>query len=174
MNKNYYVGITDTNWMSFIIDKKRLNQIGNEINFWRPGSQKFRALKPGDLFVFKLHMNSAKREKGEIVGAGYYVGFERMTPDLAWQRFEYGNGAESKQHMLSCIDSYRAKNNMEYDNTIGCIIVEKAVFFEPKDWIESPNDWGKFIVSGKKYSLDNDLGNTLYEKIINTMRNYQS
>ena len=174
MDKFFYVGITDTNWMNFIKRKQAAGEIGNHINFWTPGNQNFKAIQPGNLFVFKLHCNSVKGEKGEIVGAGYYVGFEKMSFERAWQRFGFGNGAETKQQMISAIENYRLKNNIQDDGTVGCKIIENPIFFDQKDWIESPNDWGKFVVSGKKYNLLDDSGRTLYEQIRNIMKKYRT
>ena len=170
----FYVGITDTEWMKFIKRKQQAGEIGRQINFWTPGNQNFKALKPGDLFVFKLHCNSAKGENGEIVGAGYFAGFERMTFEKAWERFGYGNGAETKLHMISAIESYRFKNSIQNDGTVGCKIIDDPIFFDRKDWIESPADWGKFVVSGKKYSITEDSGRKLYSTIIDKMNHYKA
>lgn len=173
MSNAFYIGITDTDWMTFIRKKQKLGQIGNQINFWTPGNQTFKAIEPGDLFVFKLHSNSSKGEKGEIVGAGYYVGFERIPFEKAWQRFEYGNGAETKEHMISSIESYRLKNHIKDDGTVGCKIIEDPVFFDTDKWIDPPQDWGKFVVSGKKYKLTEESGRRLYDQISNVMNCYK-
>ena len=45
-----YVGITDYNWFQFLKERK-----SEEVNFWKPGSQPFKALQENDLFLFKLH-----------------------------------------------------------------------------------------------------------------------
>lgn len=46
-----YIGITDYNWYS------TLAATGcDEVNFWRPSAgATFKALKPNDIFLFKLH-----------------------------------------------------------------------------------------------------------------------
>ena len=44
-----YVGITDYNWFQFLKDRE-----SDEVNFWKPGSQPFKALQENDLFLFKL------------------------------------------------------------------------------------------------------------------------
>ncbi|MDT8396978.1 MAG: HNH endonuclease, partial [bacterium] len=59
-----YIGITDGDWYRFLSRRPDLD----EINFWQPGgSRRFRALKPGELFLFKL-----RRPNDFIVGGGYF------------------------------------------------------------------------------------------------------
>ena len=58
-----YVGITDSAWFQFLKERK-----SEEVNFWRPGSQSFKALQENDLFLFKLHS-----PLDYIGGGGYFV-----------------------------------------------------------------------------------------------------
>ena len=47
-----FVGITDRDWFELLSSLPQLD----EVNFWQPsGKQQFRALAPGELFLFKLH-----------------------------------------------------------------------------------------------------------------------
>lgn len=160
---NMYLGITDTNWFKFLRAKK--DQIGRYINFWTPGTKNFKAIKPGELFIFKLHAEKSKGENGEIVGGAYFDGFEQMSVSEAWDRFGYGNGTESKFELKAAIDEYRVRNNMYQNSDIGCIVLRDPFFFDDDKWIESPRDWGKSIVSGKKYEISRGIGYDLYQKI---------
>lgn len=46
-----YVGVTDNDWFRFLAERRP-----DELNFWRPGGGRaFRALEPGEPFLFKLH-----------------------------------------------------------------------------------------------------------------------
>jgi hypothetical protein len=46
-----FVGVTNNDWFRFLSERQP-----DEVNFWRPRSQTdFKALQPGDLFLFKLH-----------------------------------------------------------------------------------------------------------------------
>lgn len=48
----FFVGITDRGWFDFLSHLDGLD----EVNFWQPsGNQQFRALQPGEPFLFKLH-----------------------------------------------------------------------------------------------------------------------
>jgi hypothetical protein len=64
-----WVGITDEDWFD------RLSALRpDEVNFWQPsGSRIFRALQPGEPFLFKLHS-----PKNSIVGGGHFVRFQRF------------------------------------------------------------------------------------------------
>ena len=158
-----YVGITDTNWMKFIKEQK--DNIGRYINFWIPGAKTFKAIESDELFLFKLHAKKAKGENGEIVGGAYFVGFEQMSVSEAWEHFGNGNGTTSQFELKSAIDEYRVRNNMDRNANIGCIILRDPFFFDEDKWIESPKDWVKSIVSGKKYDISEGIGYELYQRV---------
>ena len=57
-----YIGITDYDWFRFLSALPSVE----EVNFWQPGGRtNFRALQPGELFLFKLHA-----PRNFIVGGG--------------------------------------------------------------------------------------------------------
>ena len=59
-----FVGVTDDNWFEYL---KSISP--DEVNFWQPNSTKnFRAIKPGELFLFKLHS-----PRNYIAGGGVFV-----------------------------------------------------------------------------------------------------
>ena len=70
-----YVGVTDSDWFDLL-----RSQVGlQEANFWQPGgSRLFRALRPGDLFLFKLHS-----PKNFIVGGGVFAHASLLPISLA-------------------------------------------------------------------------------------------
>ena len=49
-----FVGITDRDWYELLRGLPGLD----EVNFWAPGGTPFRALGPGEIFLFKLHAPS--------------------------------------------------------------------------------------------------------------------
>ena len=70
-NNGYnYIGITDKNRLNFL--KTHSDNIGQFINFWTPGRKSFKAIKQGELFLFKLHSKAVNGEYGEIVGGAYF------------------------------------------------------------------------------------------------------
>ncbi len=74
----FWVGVTDTEWFNFLS-----NIAPDEVNFWQPsGNVTFQALKPGELFLFKLHSPF-----NFITGGGFFVSFSRLPISVAWQTF---------------------------------------------------------------------------------------
>jgi putative restriction endonuclease len=48
---NLVVAVTDYDWFQTL----RVREDWPEVNFWAPSGASFRALQPGELFLFKLH-----------------------------------------------------------------------------------------------------------------------
>lgn len=154
-----YVGITDLEWFRFLSARPALD----EINFWKPGGKSgFRALSPGELFLFKLH---APRQF--IVGGGYFAHFSPGVPaTLAWESFGEKNGAATFEEMLARISKYRKEQPRPgSDPEIGCILLEQPFFFDEADWIPAPPDWSGEIVQGKGYDLSVGTGLALWNQL---------
>ena len=163
-----YLGITNTSWVNFIKEQK--DNLGTYINFWTPELKVFKSIKPGELFLFKLHAKKSKGENGEIVGGAYFVGFEQMSVSDAWEKFNIGNGTESYSDLEFLIRNTRVRNNIDIESNIGCIVLRDPFFFNKEKWIESPIDWGKNIVSGKKYDISFGIGLELYKKVTDMIK----
>ena len=63
---NLLVAVTDGDWFDVLRKQPNLR----EVNFWSPSAKGFKALKKGELFLFKLR---AKRNGGMIVGGGVFI-----------------------------------------------------------------------------------------------------
>lgn len=161
--EKFYVGITDKDWMNNLVHNKE--NLNGFINFWTPGTQEFKVLENGDLFLFKLHSKKDKGEYGEIVGGAFFSRYCKLTFGEAWNRYGIGNGVNSEEEMKKKITSYRSKNNMKMDDEIGCIILDNPFFFPKEEWIKSPEDWSKSIVKGKRYELSTATGKELYQEV---------
>jgi putative restriction endonuclease len=153
-----YIGVTDKDWFDLLSRQAGLE----EVNFWQPsGKHNFKVLRPGELFLFKLHSPN-----NFIVGGGVFAHFSLLPISLAWEAFEIGNGAVDLQEMRSRVAKYRRQLNSKFeDHTIGCIILERP-FFLPKDkWIPVPADWSSNIVQGKTYDLSVEPGLSLWNQL---------
>ena len=151
-----YVGITDYNWFQFLKERK-----SEEVNFWKPGSQPFKALQENDLFLFKLHA-----PQNYIVGGGYFVKYSLLPTYLAWAAFGEKNGTPSLQELNSAIEKYRARNNIVVHNPqIGCIILTDVFYFDEHDWIPAPENFSRSIVQGKRYYTENADGMMLFREV---------
>jgi putative restriction endonuclease len=155
---NLYVGVTDYKWyqsLSAMLDLA-------EVNFWQPGGKtQFKALQPGELFLFKLHA-----PRNFIVGYGIFAHASILPVSLAWEAFGAGNGAASLEEMRSRIGFYRREDiDPRQDYMIGCRILEQPVFFAEKEWIPVPASWAPNIVSGRTYDTGDADGRRLWEAI---------
>jgi putative restriction endonuclease len=140
---NAYVGVTDGDWFRFLAS---LNGV-DEVNFWQPGPHGFKALRAGEVFLFKLHYPNHF-----IAGGGFFAGYSVLPCGLAWDAFGEKNGAATIGDMLRRIEHYRHAP-ADLDTEIGCILLEQPFFFPRDEWIPGPLDWPKNIVSGKTYDL---------------------
>jgi putative restriction endonuclease len=153
-----WVGVTDRDWFGFL---RALPGV-DEVNFWMPrGERAFRALQPGEPFLFKLHA-----PQNFIVGGGFFSHFTTLPLSLAWEAFEEKNGAPDFATMRRRIEKYRripSASNEDY--TIGCTLLSSPFFFPEKAWIPVPASWSMNIVQGKTYPLDREDGRRLWEQV---------
>lgn len=156
---NFFVAVTDYEWFILHASKLRVE----EVNFWRPSSEApFKALKTGELLLFKLHS-----PRNFIVGGGFFTRFVFLPISLAWDAFDEGNGVRSLSEMQNRIAKYRRAPIGPTENpTIGCILLAEPFFFNEADWIPIPSDFSLNIVQGKGYtSNDGATGQELWEAV---------
>ncbi len=143
---NFFIGITDQAWFNHL---SSLSPSPDEVNFWQPsGKTIFRALRPGELFLFKLHSPN-----DYIVGGGFFAHSTLLPISLAWDAFQEKNGANSLLEMRHRIAKYRRTDDLFEDFTIGCILLEHPFLLDKSDWIHV-FDWSPNIVRGKKVEPD--------------------
>lgn len=153
-----YVGITDFDWFTLHASKPFVD----EVNFWRPSpSATFKALQPGELFLFKLHA-----PRNYIVGGGFFTRFLPLPLSLAWAAFGEGNGARSLKEVRLRISKYRKQPiAINEDPHIGCILLNEPFFFGQNDWIPSPPDFKGPTQVGKSYETDSGTGLMLKNEV---------
>lgn len=155
---NLVVAITDFDWFRTLRDLPHLS----EVNFWSPGTQNFRALKPGELFLFKLKAGHGAK----IVGGGIFAHSNKMPLSMAWQAFGETNGAQSYEVLRGMIAPLKGISpNDSNDFEIGCRILTQPFFFDESDWIDPPPDWDNSIVRFKTYKTDDPIGYRLWEQV---------
>jgi putative restriction endonuclease len=155
---NSYVGVTDRDWFDLLSSQEHLD----EVNFWQPtGNNLFRALKPGELFLFKLHYPD-----NFIVGGGFFAHSTILPVSMAWETFGIDNGAINLTQMRERIAKYRRQiTDHTVDYSIGCILLEQPFFLKRNAWIPTPPDWASNIVRGRGYDLSIEPGLTLWRKL---------
>jgi putative restriction endonuclease len=157
MGINLVVAVTDGDWFRLLREQPN----PSEVNFWAPSAANFRALQPGEMFLFKLHA-----PRNAIVGGGIFAYATTLPCSLAWEAFREANGAPSAREMRARIARYRkADPNDRSDFEIGCRILTQPFFFEERDWIAVPASWAPNIVSFKTYNTSEADGLALWEAV---------
>lgn len=151
---------TDPDWFDFLAEQPGVD----EVNFWQPsGEASFRAIRPGELFLFKL-----KSPRNAIGGFGVLSQATNMPVSLAWEAFGTKNGAPSLLEMRERVGRYRRESGTFDDYTIGCRVVVQPVFLPEHLWIPQPASWARSIVVGKTFDTDQIEGRRLWEAIMTT------
>lgn len=157
MGINLVIAVTDGDWFDILRQKTNLS----EVNFWAPSAANFRALQPGEMFLFKLHA-----PRNVIVGGGIFAYANALPCSLAWEAFGEANGAHSAQEMRARIARYRrADPGDRSDFEIGCRILTQPFFFEERDWVSVPASWAPNIVSFKTYNTGDAEGFALWDAV---------
>ena len=151
-----YVYPTDIDWFRFLQSRAPLD----EVNFWQPGgSTEFRALRPGELFLFRL-----KSPINRIAGGGVFAHASLFPISGAWEAFREKNGVGSFPELYQTISRYRSKNGSgeaTADTPIGCIVLESPFFLPERDWIPTPADYHLSLVQGKRFLPESETGRLL-------------
>lgn len=157
MDIKLVVAVTDGDWFKTLRQKQHLD----EVNFWAPSDTSFKALRPGELFLFKLHA-----PHNMIVGGGIFAYSNVMPCSLAWEAFGDANGAESLQEMRTRISRYRKVDSREpSDFKIGCRILTQPFFFNVAEFIDVPSTWSPNIVRLKSFSTSESDGRALWDAV---------
>jgi HNH endonuclease len=153
-----WIGITDENWYRQLSAIPELD----EVNFWQPsGSREFRALQPGEPFLFKLHSPN-----NFIVGGGFLARYSALPVELAWEAFREKNGARSLEEMRLRIAKYRKMTADPRESfTIGCIVLVEPFFFSRDLWIPIPPEFPKNVQQGKTYDATSEPGRALWAAV---------
>jgi putative restriction endonuclease len=157
MSVRLIVAVTDGDWFD------QLRQLPDlpEVNFWSPSDSTFRALQPGELFLFKLHSPN-----NFIVGGGVFTHANSMPCSLAWEAFKEANGARSLAEMRVRIARYRSvKPDERSDFVIGCRVLTQPFFFDRAQWLPVPKSFALTTVKFKSYSTADEDGRKLWEAV---------
>jgi len=152
----FFIGITDQAWFDYLSSLSP----HDEVNFWQPsGKTTFRALQPGELFLFKLHS-----PYDYIAGGGFFAHSTLLPISLAWDAFQEKNGANSLLEMRQRIAKYRRTEDLFEDFIIGCILLEQPFFLDKSEWIPVL-EWSPNIVRGKRVEMDSATGKYFWSKL---------
>lgn len=151
----FFVGVTNDSWFNYLAARQP-----DEVNFWRPKSQMdFRAIRPGDFFLFKLHSPN-----NYIAGGGVYARHTFLPIQLAWQAFGDKNGVSDYKAFEGRILEHRKPEELSMQ--LGCTILTQPFFWTRDQWIPVPDDWKNNIVTGKGYDTSTPEGASLWAQVI--------
>lgn len=152
-----YVGITDRNWYEFLAARPDID----EVNFWQPsGNRQFRALQPGELFLFKLHAPD-----DVIVGYGIFGHSSILPISQAWDYFHEKNGVKDLIEMRARVEKYRRIQPQPLeDYPIGCVMIQQPAFLPKLKQFKIPN-WKKGIQQGMTFDLESKEGRQILGNI---------
>src|SRR5260370_42428872 len=111
MGVNLVIAVTDGDWFEMLRQQPNLG----EVNFWAPSAGNFRALQPGEMFLFKLHA-----PRNVIVGGGIFAYANTLPCSLAWTAFGEANGARSAQEVRARIARYRKLDPCDLADFVIC------------------------------------------------------
>lgn len=159
-----FVGVTHKPWFDYLS-----GQQPSEVNFWQPsGSGQFKALEPGDLFLFKL-----KAPWNAIAGGAVFEHASLAPLSLAWEAFGQANGNASLQEMRSTIARLRRSGpiSQREDPIIGCRILTQPFFWPSDLWIPTPSNFSANTVVGRGYSTHESVGLALWHAVQERLAN---
>jgi putative restriction endonuclease len=157
MPVNFLVAVTDRAWFEHL----RALPAPAEVNFWAPSARSFRALEPGELFLFKLHAPD-----NFIVGGGLFAHATDLPCSIAWETFNVLNGAATFEEMRARIIRYRRADPADRGSfMIGCRVLTQPFFLPETDWIDVPASFSPNIVAFKTYDTGDSEGLKLWETV---------
>ena len=157
MAVNLIVAVTDRDWFDHLRNRPDLA----EVNFWSPSASSFKALQPGELFLFKLHA-----PENFVVGGGVFAHANELPSSLAWEAFGEANGASNLAEMRRRIAKYRREDPADRtDFRIGCRILTQPFFLAEHEWISVPASWSPNIVKFKTFSTNDREGLALWQAV---------
>jgi|SRR5580704_1709084 putative restriction endonuclease len=133
---NLFIANTDNEWFDFLS-----SQVGlQEANFWQPSGKTFRAVREGELLVFRL-----KSPRNKIGGFGVFNSSTVLPLQTAWETFGNANGAPSYEALQTAIVQYHPHHDVGPATNIGCRILTQVTFLPSYLWIALPPHGHKIL-----------------------------
>ena len=154
---NIAIAITNYDWFLALRHRHDLD----EVNFWTGSFDEFRALRPGELLLFKLKA----RHGNLIVGGGIFAHSEILPVSFAWETFREANGAGSLEELREMITGRRSGAiDNQGDFHIRVRVLTQPFFFDEEDWMAPPSGWSKYTVRYKGFSTDDAEIRNLWQR----------
>lgn len=119
----YCLGRTSMQWFDFIIKNQPFKP--EQVNFWKPYEEEFKALDVGGKMLFYDSFHQ------KFVGVGIYNGTSSLhTVSDAWKIYNTRNGAESFDSFIKLLGYTKTFSEIKENDKICCIELEEIKEFE--------------------------------------------
>ncbi|HHU39812.1 MAG TPA: HNH endonuclease [Propionibacterium sp.] len=149
------VAPTDERWAEFLAERPELT----EANFWQPSATgRFRMLQLGEPFLFKTKSPKAGRRfdrwgPNQVVGGGFYSGYDALSIGEAWELFGLGNGVSSLEEFIARIRLFRG-GDVDANTLIGCVFLRNLFFMPASGGMPQPEDFASNLTRARGYDLN--------------------
>ena len=129
---------------------------------WTAAGRGFRALAPGDPYLFKLHAPDHA-----IVGGAFYAGAPTLPASLLWMAFGERCGAADARELLARVDRAlrRSGGPRDADPEVHVVLLARPFFLPPADTLPMPEDWHPATPTGRTYGVADGIGGELWAAI---------
>ena len=129
---------------------------------WTAAGRGFRALAPGDPYLFKLHAPDHA-----IVGGAFYAGAPTLPVSLLWMAFGERCGAADARDLLGRVDRAlrRSGGPRDADPEVHVVLLARPFFLPAADALPMPEDWHPATPTGRTYGVEEGIGRELWDAI---------
>ncbi len=154
MSAKLVIAVTDRVWYQSLRAQPDLT----EVNFWSPTTKRFRALNPGELFLFRVG-----KPVDAIVGGGIFCHETHCPLTLAWSAFGVANGRPDVEAFREAIARFsRGRGRDGMDPIIACRVLSQVFFFRnPIPWTEWAQNWMTY----RTYDTAEESGRRVWDAV---------
>jgi putative restriction endonuclease len=146
------VAVAEERWFRHLADLAP-----DEVCFWRHGDVAFRALTPGEPFLFKLPYPLHR-----VAGGAFFVAAVQIPPLLAWKAFGERTGSpDHGDFRRRCQGAGPPAGR----GLLTCLILNQPFFLPRRAMLAPPGDWSPATPFGRVYRTDRPEGRDLWERV---------
>ena len=151
------MGLVERGW----VDRLRCLAPDDAV-LWTAAGRSFRALAPGDPYLFKLHA-----PEHAIVGGAFFVRAVSLPLSLLWMAFGERCGAADARELLARVDHAlrRTPEPRPADPEVHAVVLARPFFLSAGDALPMPEDWHPATPTGRAYGVEDGIGHALWATV---------